>query len=262
MRLSYRREVIEFKNAASNRVCIVIPTYNEKENIGPLVSAIQSVLKGIRMDRSTTLLIVDDNSPDGTGELAEEMAKTYGNVGVLHRSGKLGLGSAYKEGFSHAIRQLSCDVVFQMDADFSHDPKFIPSILEGIREGYDVVVGSRRIEGGGVVGWSIYRKMVSWVGNKMAQLLVGIKVHDSTSGYRAFNRHTLQRVDYSTMKSGGYAFQVEMLFRCQKEGARVGEKPIVFVDRGAGKSKLGVKEWIEFTRICVKLLMSRLRLWA
>jgi len=241
------------------RVTIAIPTYNERANIGPLVSSVQSVLKGCGMDHSTTILIVDDNSPDGTGKLAEDMSKIHENLRVLHRPGKLGLGSAYKEGFSYAIQQLDSDVIFEMDADFSHHPRYIPDFLEGVRQGYDVVVGSRKMKGGGVIGWSPYRRIVSWVGNKMAEWLCGIKVPDSTSGYRAFTRHALQRIDYLNVKSEGYAFQVEMLFRCQKKGMKIGEKPIVFVDRGTGRSKLSVEEWIRFTGTCLRLFVRRLR---
>lgn len=153
------------------RITIVIPTYNERENIGPLVSSIQSVLKDCGMDCSTTILIVDDNSPDGTGKLAEDMSRIYGNLRVVHRPGKLGLGSAYKQGFLYAIRQLDSDVIFQMDADFSHHPRYILDFLGVLRQGYDVVVGSRRIKGGGVIGWPLYRRIVSWVGNKMAERL-------------------------------------------------------------------------------------------
>ncbi len=241
------------------RVTIVIPTYNERENISRLIPEIQRVLKDYGMKDSTTILIVDDNSPDGTGKLAEEMSKSYGNIQVLHRPGKLGLGSAYKEGFSHAIKKGS-DVIIQMDADLSHDPKYIPILLEGLQEGYDVVVGSRRVKGGGVVNWPLYRKLVSWVGNKMAAWLCGVKLRDSTSGYRAFKREALEKVDYKNLKSEGYAFQIEMLFQCQRMGVKIGEKPIIFVDRRVGRSKLSFKEWLSFTKTCMRLLSKRLRL--
>ncbi|KPV62784.1 MAG: Glycosyltransferase AglJ [Candidatus Bathyarchaeota archaeon BA1] len=241
------------------KICIIIPTYNERENIVPLISELQNVLKHCGMERSATVLIVDDNSPDGTGKLAEEMARIYGNLRVLHRPRKSGLGSAYRDGFSYALNKLDSDVIFEMDADLSHNPKQIPNLLDGILNGCDVVVGSRRVEGGGIVGWSPYRRMVSWFGNRMAQWLCGVRARDATSGYRAFTRKALEQVNYLDVKSEGYAFQIEMLFRCQEKGLGIEEKPIIFIDRGSGKSKLGTREWIEFMKTCFKLLISRLK---
>ena len=240
------------------RICVIVPTYNERKNIVPLISTIQKTFKAFNLSH-LYILIIDDNSPDGTGKLVEEISKTYGNLLVLHRPRKLGLGSAYKDGFTYAIQQLKSDIIFEMDADLSHDPKYIPHFLRAIHEGYDVVVGSRRIRGGGVVGWGLHRRAVSWIGSKIAQWLCGISVHDATSGYRAFTRQALERIEYSTLRSESYAFQIETLFRCQKQGLRIKEIPIVFTDRKMGKSKLGVKDWLEFITVCLKLFLKRLK---
>jgi len=240
----------------NSSVCVVIPTYNERENLKNVVEALFHVFdeNGI----AGKVLIVDDSSPDGTGTLANQMAAKNKNIHVIHRPRKLGLGSAYKEGFSTAVEKLGADLVFEMDADFSHDPRLIPRFVAKINEGFDIVVGSRKVEGGTVLGWGLYRKLVSAVGSALARWLCGIKVRDATSGYRAFNREALRAIDCSALKSDGYAFQIETLFRGEVAGLRVGEIPIAFVDRRAGVSKLGVKEWTRFFFTCLRLLLDRI----
>jgi len=240
----------------TSAVCVVIPTYNERGNLENLVEVLLEVFEANGIVGE--VLIVDDNSPDGTGQLADEMAAKNKNIHVIHRLGKLGLGSAYKEGFSMAIEKLGSDLVFEMDADFSHDPRFIPKFIAKVKEGFDVVVGSRKVEGGKVVGWSFYRKLVSGVGNALARWLCGIKVYDATTGYRAFTREALRAINHSTLRSEGYAFQIETLFRSERQGLKVREIPVVFVDRKIGKSKLGMSDWKIFFLTCFRLMFERI----
>lgn len=204
------------------------------------------------------ILVVDDNSPDGTGEIIEEMKGTHENLIVKHRPKKLGIGSAYIEGFNYAIEKLNSDILVSMDADLSHDPKHLLDFLSKINEGYDVIVGSRRVKNGKIVGWNFHRKLMSWVGNALARFLCGIKINDATSGYRAFTREGIMKVNLNKIKSEGYAFQVEILFRCQKAGLRITEVPITFFNRKVGKSKLGMQEWFKFFKTCLKLLFESL----
>jgi len=239
------------------KICIILPTYNEKDNLQRLIAAIQDVLRSHELAVSAIILVVDDNSPDGTGHLAEELAKKYGNIQVLHRRAKLGIGSAYRQGFAYAFQKLEPDIIFQMDADLSHNPRNVPHFLAKIEEGYDVVVGSRRVPGGNVINWSFNRYFLSFVANQLARQLCGIKVYDATSGYRAFTRRALQKVAYSSIMSEGYAFQIEMLFKCQKEGLKIAEIPITFVGRKIGKTKLSKSEMLNFLFTCLRLLFRR-----
>jgi len=242
----------------AHKVCIVIPTYMEKENLQRLIPTIQGVLRSHGLAELATILIVDDNSPDDTGQLAEEMAKGYGNIRVLHRPAKMGLGSAYKDGFTYALQELNSDAVFQMDADLSHDPKHLPEFLSKLREGYHVVVGSRKIPGGQAVNWSLQRRLTSSIANQLAKHLCGVKIRDATSGYRAFTRGALQGAEYPAIKATGYAFQVEMLFKCQRKGLKIAEIPIVFMDRRMEKTKLSRGETLNFLSTCLRLLLHRI----
>ena len=246
--------------AHSGRICIIIPTYNERGNIKRLVSLIQEVLHSSSLTDSASILIVDDDSPDGTGELAEELADIYDNVHVMHRPSKLGLGSAYKQGFSYARKYLKSEIFFQMDADFSHNPKYLNSFLSKLDKGYDVVVGSRWISGGITLGWNVYRYLLSSLANHLAKLMSGIRIMDATSGYRAFSLSALQLIRYSSVKSEGYAFQIEMLFRCQRKNLKLAEIPIVFVSRRKEKTKLDKREILMFLVTCSRLLFERLNL--
>ncbi len=236
-------------------IAIVIPTYNEHENLPVLIASLEDVFGSINMKSS--VVIVDDGSPDGTGMVAEQLGVKYGNISVLHREGKAGLGSAYKDGFRYAFDKFEPSVIVQMDADNSHDPKYIPEMVRVIAMGNDVVVGSRRIEGGTVIGWGYYRRFVSSGANAFARLMCGLDVRDTTSGYRAYNSNCLRRLDLNTIRSDGYAFQIEMLCRLKQLGCRICELPITFVDRTEGKSKLSSAEMFEFLSICIKLLFSR-----
>jgi dolichol-phosphate mannosyltransferase len=220
------------------RVLIIIPTYNERSNLPPLVEQIHQALP------AADLLIVDDNSPDGTGLLAEAMAAKDRRVQVLRRPGKLGLGTAYLEGFRHAL-QKGYDFVFEMDADFSHDPAYLPQMLEAARERADLVIGSRRVPGGGTENWGLGRRLISAGGSLYARTVLGIGVRDLTSGFKCFRRQVLEAIDLDAVHSEGYSFQIEMTYRALCLGFRVAEVPIVFVDRRVGQSKMSRRIFVE-----------------
>ncbi len=219
------------------KTLIIIPTYNEAENFRPLLEAIFSFVA------TTDILIVDDNSPDGTGELADSIALEDSRVHVLHRPGKLGLGTAYIAGFKYAIAH-DYDAAFEMDADFSHDPRYLPDFLTAI-EHADLVIGSRYVHGGGTPNWSLVRRFISGGGNIFARFLLGIPVRDCTAGYRCYRRKVLESIDLDTIQSQGYAFQVELAYRVMQQGFRIVEVPIIFMDRRVGKSKMSRKIVIE-----------------
>jgi dolichol-phosphate mannosyltransferase len=205
----------------------------------------------------SSVVIVDDDSPDGTGTVAEELGKQYGNISVLHRGRKTGLGSAYKDGFRYALDKFDSPVIVQMDADNSHDPKYIPSMVGMIAKDNDVVIGSRRVDEGAIVGWGYYRRSVSSTANTVARLMCGLDVKDVTSGYRAYRGNCLLRVDMDSIRSDGYAFQVEMLCKLKQLGCRICELPITFVDRKEGRSKLNSNEMFGFLSVCTRLMFNR-----
>ena len=209
---------------------IVIPTYNENENIEKLVREI------LGLDCGVSILIVDDNSPDGTGEIIDRLAMEFPVVHARHRAGKLGLGTAYVYGFGEAL-EIGADCVFEMDADFSHDTRYIPQFLAAIND-HDVVIGSRYVEGGGVENWGWLRELISRGGSAYAKLWTGLGVKDTTSGYRCYRRGVLESVDFSRISASGYAFQVEMAYVCTLQGFDVYELPIIFTDRRVGQSKM------------------------
>lgn len=212
------------------KTLIIIPTYNELENLRPILNEIFSFAP------LTDVLVVDDNSPDGTGKLADEISVENPHVHVLHRAGKLGLGTAYIAGFKYAIEH-DYDAAFEMDADFSHDPRYLPDFLKAIEEA-DLVIGSRYIPGGDTPNWSFTRRMISGCGNIFARFMLGIPVHDCTAGYRCYRREVLESIDLETIQSQGYAFQVELAYRVMRQGFKIVETPIVFMDRRVGKSKM------------------------
>jgi dolichol-phosphate mannosyltransferase len=210
---------------------LVLPTYNEAENIEAFVEAARANLPA-----STRTLIVDDNSPDGTGEIADTLAGRHENVEVLHRPYKEGLGPAYIAGFRHALAA-GADLVLEMDADFSHDPAYLPRLLEAA-ERADVAIGSRYVPGGGVSDWGALRKAISRGGTIYARLVLGVEVQDLTGGFKCFRREVLEAIDLDSVQARGYAFQVEMTYRAIRAGFKVVEVPIVFRDRQAGSSKM------------------------
>ncbi len=220
---------------------VVVPTYNEAENITPLVTALLALeIEGLET------LIVDDASPDGTGRIADGLARRYPErVHVLHRTGPRGLGRAYRAGFRWALDR-GADYIIQMDADFSHHPRYIPRFLEKVRE-YDVVVGSRYVEGGRLdERWGLGRYLLSWWANSVyARPILGLKVKDATAGFKCWRREVLEAIDLETIRSNGYVFQVEMAYVTQKLGFRVLEIPIYFEDRRIGRSKMSIPVKIE-----------------
>nr|BBH94952.1 dolichyl-phosphate beta-D-mannosyltransferase [Thermogemmatispora argillosa] len=212
------------------KTLIIIPTYNERDNLRPLIREI------FRYAPETDVLIVDDHSPDGTGELAEELAREDARVHVLHRPGKLGLGTAYITGFKYALEH-GYQAAFEMDADFSHDPRYLPDFLRLIEEA-DLVIGSRYIKGGATPNWPFLRRLISGGGNIFARTLLGLPVRDCTAGYRCYRREVLESIDLDSIRSRGYAFQVELVYRVWRQGFRIVETPIVFEDRRVGQSKM------------------------
>jgi len=213
---------------------IIIPTYNEAANIGVLVPQLFSAVSDIHV------LVVDDNSPDGTAQVCESLAKAYPNLQVLKRKNPEGLGRAYVAGFEFALNH-GFDVIGTMDADLSHNPSCLPAMLELIAEN-DVVIGSRYVHGGGTVNWPLRRVVLSWMANKFAGILLRVPAHDLTSGYRLYRRKALEWIEPQQFRSNGYSFLVEALYRAHDRGARIGESPIVFQDRTNGQSKLHSRE--------------------
>jgi len=222
------------------RSLIVIPTYNERENITGLIDDV------LRNAPSTDLLIIDDNSPDGTGQLIDEIHSRLPQVRVLHRPGKLGLGTAYVAGFQYAIEQ-GYDFVFEMDDDYSHDPADLPRFFAAAEQA-DLVIGSRYVKGGGTPNWSAMRKFISGGGNRFARFMLRIPTHDCTAGFRCYRTAALNTIDLRLIRAQGYAFQVEMTYIFWKRGYRVREVPVIFVDRRVGKSKMSRKIFIEAFR--------------
>jgi len=231
---------------------IVTPTYNERANLESFVEATLGTAP------LAHLLIVDDNSPDGTGVLADSLAARDSRVRVLHRPGKLGLGTAYASGFQLG---LAGDYRFflEMDADLSHDPQHLPAFFRKLEAGADIVIGSRNIPGGGVVGWGPGRHLLSKGGSLYSRLILGVRVRDLTSGYKAFSRRALEGVLAHRVDSNGYSFQIEMTYRALGLGFEVHEVPIVFVDRQIGSSKMDSKIFLEAVRTVWKLRLSALR---
>ena len=217
---------------------IIIPTYNERENLKSLCDQVLTALP------SADLLVVDDSSPDGTGQLADELAAQNPRIQVLHRSGKLGLGTAYIAGFRYALSK-HYEFVFEMDADFSHDPVYLPALLGAAKDGAGVVIGSRRVPGGGTENWGLSRQLISAGGSLYARTILGLDVRDLTSGFKCFRREVLAAIDLDAVRSNGYSFQIEMTYRAVRKGFSVAEVPIIFIDRRAGQSKMSSKIFAE-----------------
>ncbi len=215
------------------RVLIIFPTYNEKENIRHIIDTV------LPLDPRVNVLVVDDNSPDGTGKIADEMAEKDLRINVLHREKKEGLGRAYIAGFKWGIEK-RFDYIFEMDADFSHDPKYVHDFLNAI-ENADIVLGSRYISGVNVVNWPMSRLLLSYFANVYTRIVTGLPVCDATGGFKCFRREVLEAIDLDDVKSNGYAFQIEVSMRAWKKGYKIKEIPIVFTDRQQGASKMSKK---------------------
>jgi dolichol-phosphate mannosyltransferase len=236
-------------------VAVIIPTYNEAQNVAWIVGRVRSAVP------EATVLIVDDSSPDGTGEIADRLAADDAAVHVLHRAGKEGLGAAYRDGMRWALGR-GHDVVVEMDADGSHRPEELPRLLEGLSHA-DVVVGSRWVPGGGVVGWPLYRKLLSRGGSAYARFALGVPVRDMTGGYRAFTAEAVDRIDLDAVLSQGYCFQIDMLWHAQAAGLRIREVPITFPERERGSSKMSsgivVEAMLRVTGWAIGSLPARIR---
>ena len=228
------------------RTLIVTPTYNEKDNLPRFVDAVRSAWP------DADLMVVDDNSPDGTGAIADAIAAKDDHVKVMHRPGKLGLGTAYTQAFKQGLAE-GYDRFFEMDADLSHDVRYLPDFIAALDEGADVVIGSRNIPGGGVEGWGFGRHFISKGGSLYSRTILGLPVKDLTSGYKAFTRRALEAIDIDSVHSNGYSFQIEMTYRALRKGMRVKEVPIVFVDRTAGRSKMSRRIFVEAIGVVWKL---------
>ena len=228
---------------------VIIPTYNEAENVEPITRAV------LAADPRLEILVVDDNSPDGTGAKADGLARDEPRIHILHRAAKEGLGKAYLAGFEWALSR-PYRYVFEMDADFSHDPRYLPRFLAEMDAGADVALGSRYVEGGGTVNWGISRQVLSRGGSLYARSILGVSIQDLTGGFKCFRREALEGLDLGTVKSSGYAFQIELTYRAIKRGFKLKEIPIVFEDRRVGKSKMSRKIFLEAVAMVWRLRAS------
>ncbi len=235
----------------AEKALVIVPTYNEKENIRALINAV------LAQDEQIEMLIVDDDSPDGTSQIVEGIGRTNSKVHLLRRPAKMGLGTAYRDGFAWALARPEYELIFEMDADFSHDPAHIPQFLEAAKTA-DFVLGSRYLNGNvTIIDWPMSRLVLSYGANVYARIVTGLKLWDATGGFKCFHRRVLAAIDLNDVRSNGYAFQIEMSFRASRKGFKWVEIPIVFSDRAHGKSKMNkgiVREAI--------LMVPRLRWWA
>ncbi len=235
---------------AGRKALLCLPTYDERENLAPMIDAILAVVP--RVD----VLVIDDNSPDGTGRLADEIAAREPRVKVLHRAGKEGLGRAYLAGFAWALAR-DYGLVLEMDCDFSHDPRYLPGMLAAAAEA-DLVLGSRYVKGGGTVNWGLARTLISRGGSLYARTILGLAVRDLTGGFKCFRREVLEAIDLASVECTGYAFQIELTYRAVRRGFQVREIPIVFADRRVGHSKMSRRIVLEAIR---KVWSIRLSGW-
>jgi len=218
---------------------VCLPTYNERENLEAMLRALEPL--------GVEVLVIDDNSPDGTGELADRLAAELDFVSVLHRERKQGLGPAYLAGFRRVLAG-DADYVLELDCDFSHDPADIPRLLAACEAGADLALGSRYVRGGGTANWGLARRIVSWGGSFYARVLLGVSIRDLTGGFKCFRRHVLESLDLDAIESKGYAFQIETTYRVLRKGFTIVEVPIRFVDRTEGESKMTRGIFLEAVR--------------
>ncbi len=211
------------------KAVVCLPTYNERENLEPMLRALG--------DKDVRVLVIDDNSPDGTGELADRLAAELGYVDVLHRESKEGLGPAYLAGFRRALES-DAELVLEMDCDFSHDPDYVPRLIAAVEDGADLALGSRYVPGGGVRNWGLLRRVISAGGSLYARVILSVKVRDLTGGFKCYRRAVLESIDLDAVDSKGYAFQIETTYRALRAGFKVVEVPITFADREVGGSKM------------------------
>ena len=232
--------------------CVIIPTYNEEGNIEKLVE------KLLNLKQELNIIIVDGNSTDNTGQAADLMAEKYEKVEIIHQSAKLGLGAGYRDGFQRALEQ-GYDYILTMDSDFSHDPSYVPDLLDQAEKN-SIVIGSRYVRGGGTRNWGILRKILSRGANTLARLLLGFKTNDNTAGFRCYHCNVLKTVNYNTIKSQGYSYLIEMLYRCKEKGFKTKEIPIIFVDRCRGDTKISKGEIFKAIKTLLRLFFVRIKL--
>ncbi|MFL5345236.1 MAG: polyprenol monophosphomannose synthase [Hyalangium sp.] len=232
-----------------NRALVCIPTYNEADNLEPITQAV------LKAEPRVDILVVDDNSPDGTGQIADRLAAQEPRIRVLHREKKEGLGRAYLAAFRWALAE-GYTYIIEMDADFSHDPRYLPSLLDTAEAGADLVLGSRYVTGGGTVNWGVGRQIISKGGSLYARTILGVGVHDLTGGFKCFHRRVLEGIGLDQVQSTGYAFQIELTYRTLKKGFTVREVPIVFEDRRVGQSKMSRKIFLEALTMVWKLRLT------
>jgi dolichol-phosphate mannosyltransferase len=233
------------------KTLFVIPTYNESENLPNMVDALMALPTD-----DLDILIVDDNSPDGTGKIADEKAEKYpGRVSVMHRPGKQGLGRAYVEGFGWGLKK-GYDAVGEIDADFSHDPKSVPDLIEAVKNGAHLSIGSRYLNGISVINWPLRRIILSLGANEYVRRITGIPIHDGTSGFRLYSREAIEALDLPSVRSNGYSFQVEMTFRAHVCGCKIVEVPIIFTERRAGESKMSGNVIFESAMMPIRLRLQ------
>jgi dolichol-phosphate mannosyltransferase len=233
-------------------ICVCLPTYNEAENLEPMVDRLGGILGA-----EDAVLVIDDNSPDGTGEIADRLAAERPRVHVLHRPRKEGLGPAYLDGFRRAL-ELGADLIFELDCDFSHDPADVPRLAAAAADA-DLVIGSRYVLGGGTKNWGLVRRLISRGGSLYAQILLGVPIRDLTGGFKCYRREVLEAIDLDAIHSKGYAFQIETTYRALRAGFRVVEVPIVFTDREVGGSKMSKAIVLEAVWKVPALRLGRLR---
>ena len=229
------------------KLAVVIPTYNEKETIQSLIEKLFSEIKPIVDELH--VVIIDDSSPDGTANIVTDLSDKFQKISLIQRPTKLGLGAAYKDGFNHVLEKIDSDLIVQMDADHSHNPSEIVTMLQEI-EGYDFVVASRHMPNSSIVGWGVGRQMTHSFAGIIARISARIDIKDSTSGFRMFKRETLQSIEFDKIESDGFAFQIEMLYQLKQKGFCGLEMPTIFVNRKSGKSKMGGTEIMQFIKTC------------
>jgi len=236
------------------KLAIVIPTYNEGKTLPSLIERLIKQVKHIVDDFN--IVIVDDSSPDGTADIARNLAKKFREIIVIQRPAKLGLGAAYKNGFRYVLEKLGSDFIIEMDADHSHDPSEIPNMIKKIGK-YDFLIASRHVKGSATIGWGIWRKLTHAIAVSIARQCAKLDISDPTSGFRMFKNETLQQIDFEKIKSDGYAFQIEVLHQLKQKGMKGLETITTFVDRKEGKSKMGKNEMLQFVKTCISYLRKK-----
>jgi len=229
-------------------VAIVIPTYNEKETLPTLTEKLFGEI-GPLVDE-LHVVIVDDSSPDGTADIARNLGEKFQKISIIQRPKKMGLGAAYKDGFAHVLKKLDSNLVVQMDADHSHDPSEIASMIEKIKD-YDFVIASRHVPGSSIIGWGIWRRIIHSVAGTVAKISASIDIEDCTSGFRMFKRETLEKIEFDKIEADGFAFQIEVLHQLRQKNLRGLELPTTFVNRREGESKMGNTEIFQFLKMCL-----------